>query len=100
MWISILSLVIGGLVGLMTSLLVGADTRQGTLLNIIVGMLGVFVSGLALTPLFGLSTITESNFSFPGLMISLLGAIILLAVVNLFRAGGDVQGGRGATISH
>ncbi len=85
MLISILSLIVGGLIGSMTSLLLGTDTRQGTLLNIIVGMGGVFVAGLVLTPIFGMSTINEGNFSFSGLLISLLGAIILLAVVNLFQ---------------
>ncbi len=85
MLISILSLIVGGLIGSMTSLLLGTDTRQGTLLNIIVGMVGVFAAGLVLTPIFGMSTINKGNFSFSGFMISLLGAIILLAVVNLFR---------------
>ena len=85
MLISILSLVVGGLVGWMASLLVGTDTRSGTLLNIIVGMVGVFLAGLVLTPIFGISTINEGNFSFSGSMISLLGAIILLATVNLFQ---------------
>ena len=84
MLISILSLIVGGLIGLMTSLLMGTDTRRGTLLNIIVGMVGVFVAGLVLTPIFGMSAINKGNFSFSGLMVSLLGTIILLAVVNLF----------------
>ena len=100
MLISILSLVVGGLVGLMASLLLGTDTRQGTLLNIIVGMVGVFVAGLVLTPIFGMSAINEGNFSFSGLMISLLGAIILLAVVNLFQPGQHAKGGHDASISH
>jgi uncharacterized membrane protein YeaQ/YmgE (transglycosylase-associated protein family) len=85
MLISILSLVVGGLVGLMASLIVGTDTRQGALLNVIVGIVGVFVAGLVLTPIFGISTINEGNFNFSGSMISLLGAIILLAAVNLFQ---------------
>jgi uncharacterized membrane protein YeaQ/YmgE (transglycosylase-associated protein family) len=85
MLISILSLVVGGLVGLMASLIVGTDTRQGALLNVIVGIVGVFVAGLVLTPIFGISTINEGTFSFSGSMISLLGAIILLAAVNLFQ---------------
>ena len=85
MLISILSLVVGGLVGLMVSLAVGTDTRQGALLNVIIGIVGVFVAGLVLTPIFGISTINQGNFGFSGSMISLLGAIILLAAVNLFQ---------------
>jgi len=81
----ILWLIVGGFVGWMASLLMGTDARQGTLLNIIVGVVGAFVAGLVLSPLFGIGTINEGNFSFAGLMISLLGAILLLAAVNLFQ---------------
>jgi uncharacterized membrane protein YeaQ/YmgE (transglycosylase-associated protein family) len=64
------------------------DGQQGMLMDIVVGVLGAFIAGLVLTPLFGISTINQNNFSFPALMVSLLGAIILLAVVGLFRRGG------------
>ena len=81
----VLWLVAGGLMGGAASLLKGADARQGRLLNITVGVFGAYVAGLALSPLSGISTLHESRFSFPGLMISLLGAILLLAAVNLFQ---------------
>ena len=79
-------LIVGGLIGWIASLIVGSG-RQGLLLNIIVGVVGAFVAGLVLTPIFRIPTIDQGNFSFPGLMISLLGAIILLVVVNVFRRG-------------
>ena len=78
-------IIVGGLVGWIASLIMGTDARQGLLLNIIVGVLGAFVAALLLTPLFGISTINEGNFSFGGVMMSLLGSILLLAIVNLFR---------------
>lgn len=56
------------------------DASQGTLLNIIVGIVGAFVAGLVLTPLFGISTINQNNFSIPALIVSLLGAVILLDI--------------------
>jgi uncharacterized membrane protein YeaQ/YmgE (transglycosylase-associated protein family) len=62
-------------------------TRGGLLVNIIVGIVGAFIAGLVLTPLFGIGTINQNNFSFPALMVSLLGAIILLAIVGLFQRG-------------
>ena len=40
-----------------------------------------------LSPLFGISTINQNNFSVPGLLVSFLGAVILLAIVNLIRRG-------------
>ena len=80
-------LIVGGIIGWLASIVMRTDAQQGTLLNIIVGIVGAFVAGLVLTPLFGISSINSGNFSLPALLISLLGAIILLAVVNLFRRG-------------
>lgn len=83
----IIWIIVGGIIGWLASLVMHTDAQQGTLLNIIVGIVGAFLAGLVLTPLFGVSTINSGNFSLPGLLISLLGAIILLAIVNLFRRG-------------
>lgn len=80
-------LIAGAIIGWVASLIMHTDGQQGTLIDIVVGVVGAFVAGLVLTPLFGISTINESNFSLPALLVSLLGAIILLAVVNLFRRG-------------
>ena len=55
------------------------------ILNIVVGIVGAFVAGLLLTPMLGIATINQSNFSLPGLLVSLMGAVILLAIVTLFR---------------
>jgi uncharacterized membrane protein YeaQ/YmgE (transglycosylase-associated protein family) len=78
-------LIVGGIIGWVASMLL--RTREGLVLNIIVGIVGAFIAGLVLTPFFGISTINQNNFSFPALMVSLLGAVILLAAVNLFRRG-------------
>ena len=80
-------LIVGGLIGWIASMIMRTDAQQGTLLNIVVGIVGAFLAGWLLTPLFGVSTINQGNFSLPAMLISLLGAVILLAVVNLFRRG-------------
>ena len=80
-------IIVGGIIGWVASLIMRTDAQQGTLLNIIVGIVGAFLAGLLLTPLFNVGTINSGNFSLPALLISLLGALILLAVVNLFRRG-------------
>ena len=80
-------IIVGGIIGWVASLIMKTDAQQGTLLNIIVGIVGAFLAGLLLTPLFGIPNINEGNFSLPALLISLLGAVILLAIVNLFRRG-------------
>ncbi|MFO7537198.1 MAG: GlsB/YeaQ/YmgE family stress response membrane protein [Chloroflexota bacterium] len=84
----IIWLIAGGLVGWIASLVMRTDAQQGLILNIIVGIVGAFVAGLVLTPLLGIGTINQSNFSLPALLVSLGGAIILLAVVNLFQGRG------------
>jgi uncharacterized membrane protein YeaQ/YmgE (transglycosylase-associated protein family) len=81
----IIWLIVGGIVGWVASIVMGTNGQQGTLLNVIVGIVGAFVAGLVLTPMLGIATINQNNFSLPGLLVSLVGAIILLAVVSLFR---------------
>jgi uncharacterized membrane protein YeaQ/YmgE (transglycosylase-associated protein family) len=83
----IIWLIVGGLLGWVASLIMRTDGQQGLLLNIVVGIVGAFLAGLLLTPLFGESTINSNNFSIAGLLISLGGAVILLGIVNLFRRG-------------
>jgi uncharacterized membrane protein YeaQ/YmgE (transglycosylase-associated protein family) len=83
----ILWLIIGGILGWIASLIMGTDEQQGVFLNIVVGVVGALLAGFLLTPLFGIGTINQSNFSLPALFVSLLGAIILLAIVNFFRRG-------------
>ena len=79
-------LVVGGIIGWVASQLTGQ--REGLLLNIIVGIVGAFVAGWVLTPLLHIGTINQNNFSIPALLVSLLGAIFLLAALSVFRRGG------------
>ena len=80
-------LIVGGIIGWLASMIMRTDAQQGLLLNIVVGIVGAFLAGWFLSPLFGISTINESNFSVPAMLVSLGGAVILLAIVNLFRRG-------------
>jgi uncharacterized membrane protein YeaQ/YmgE (transglycosylase-associated protein family) len=83
----IIWLVIGGLVGWVASMVMKTDGQQGIFLNVIVGIVGAVVGGYLISPLLGSSTINQGNFSISGLFVSLVGAIILLAVVNMLRRG-------------
>lgn len=83
----IIWIILGGILGWLASLLMRTNAQQGVFLDIIVGIVGAFLGGLLLAPLFGTGTINQNDFSLSGLLVSLLGAIILLAIVNLFRRG-------------
>ncbi len=83
----ILWLIIGGILGWIASLIMYTDAQQGLFRNIVVGIIGAMVAGFLLTPLLGIGTINQNNLSLPGLFVSLLGSIILLAIVNFFRRG-------------
>ena len=79
-------LIVGGLIGWVASMIMRTDAQQGILMNIVVGIVGAFLGGLLLGPLFGTS-INQGDFSASGLLVSLLGAVILLAILNFFRRG-------------
>ena len=81
----IIWVVLGGIIGWLASIVMKTDAQQGIFLNIIVGVVGAFLGGLLLAPLFGTGTINNDDFSLSGLFVSFLGAIILLAIVNFFR---------------
>src|SRR4029079_15220244 len=83
----IIWLVVGGLIGWIASMIMRTDAQQGVILNAVVGIIGALLGGWLLAPLFGTGTINQSDFSLAGLGVSLLGAIILLAIVNLIRRG-------------
>jgi uncharacterized membrane protein YeaQ/YmgE (transglycosylase-associated protein family) len=83
----IIWIIVGGILGWIASMIMRTDSQQGPLLNIIVGIIGALLGGWLLAPLFGTGTINQGDFSISGLLISLLGAIILLAIVNLVRRG-------------
>ncbi len=83
----IIWLAIGGVVGWLASLIMRTDGQQGIVLNVVVGIVGAFLAGWFISPMVGVGTINQSNFSLPALLVSLVGAVILLAIVNLFRRG-------------
>jgi uncharacterized membrane protein YeaQ/YmgE (transglycosylase-associated protein family) len=83
----IIWLVVGGILGWVASLIMKTDGQQGIVLNVIVGIVGALIAGFVLAPMFGTGTINSNDFSASGLLVSLLGAAILLAIVNMFRRG-------------
>jgi uncharacterized membrane protein YeaQ/YmgE (transglycosylase-associated protein family) len=83
----IIWLVVGGIIGWLASMVMKTDAQQGVILNVVVGIIGAMLGGWLISPLVGVGTINQDNFSLPAMLVSLVGAIILLGIVNLFRRG-------------
>lgn len=83
----IIWLAIGGVIGWLASLLMNTDGQQGIILNVVVGIVGAMIGGWFISPMVGVGTINQNNFSLPAMGVSFIGAVILLAIVNLFRRG-------------
>jgi uncharacterized membrane protein YeaQ/YmgE (transglycosylase-associated protein family) len=83
----LLILVVGGIIGWLASILMRTDAQQGIFLNIVVGIVGALIAGFIITPLIGGAPITSGAFDIMSLFASFLGAVVLLAIVNLFRRG-------------
>jgi uncharacterized membrane protein YeaQ/YmgE (transglycosylase-associated protein family) len=78
----IIWIIIGGIIGWLASIIMRTDAQQGILLNIVVGIVGAFLAGLVLS---GGSINQEIDLR--SILASLVGAVVLLAIVNLFRRG-------------
>jgi uncharacterized membrane protein YeaQ/YmgE (transglycosylase-associated protein family) len=79
----IIWLIVGGVCGWLASLIMRTDAQQGIILNIVVGIVGAFIAGL----LFGGGASLNQRISIETFLYSLLGAVVLLAIVNLVRRG-------------
>lgn len=78
-------LVVGGVIGWVASMIMRDNT--GLFLNIVIGIVGAILAGFIVTPLIGGAPITSGVISIQSIIVSLLGAIVLLAIVNLVRRG-------------
>jgi uncharacterized membrane protein YeaQ/YmgE (transglycosylase-associated protein family) len=82
----IIWLVIGGVIGWLASIVMKTNAQQGIVLNVVVGIIGAVLGGW----LMGRGTINNADLSLPSLLVSFVGAVVLLAIVNLIRRGRPV----------
>lgn len=80
----IIYLIAGAIVGYVASRIMHTNGQQGTLLDIVVGVIGAFIAGYFLSPLFGIGTINDA-ITLPTMLVTLLGAVVLLWVVKAVR---------------
>ena len=83
----IIWLFVGGVIGWIASLVMKTDGQQGIFLNVVVGVVGAILAGWFISPMIGVGTINQNNFSLPSLLVSFVGAVVLLGIVNLIRRG-------------
>jgi uncharacterized membrane protein YeaQ/YmgE (transglycosylase-associated protein family) len=83
----LIMLIVGGVIGWLASIIMRTDGQQGLFLNVIVGVVGAILAGYFITPFLGGSPITTGAFDIKSLGVSLLGAIVLLGIINLFKRG-------------
>lgn len=81
----IIAIIVGGIIGWLASLVMNRDASMGIFWNIVVGIVGSFIGGFIGT-LIGVGA-TLTSFSLPGLLMSFLGAVVLLAIVNMVQRG-------------
>tara|TARA_B100001057_G_scaffold435438_1_gene465745 strand:- start:156 stop:449 length:294 start_codon:yes stop_codon:yes gene_type:complete len=82
----IIALIVGGIAGWLASMVMNRDASMGIFWNIVVGCIGSVVGNLIAGPLLGISGSVQ-EFSLTGLLIAIVGAIVLLAIVNLIQRG-------------
>lgn len=80
----IIWLIMGGIVGWIASMIMGTNARQGIILNIVVGIVGALIGGWLIGPLIGAGSIND-GITFMSFIVSLIGAVILLGILNLFQ---------------
>jgi len=78
-------IIVGALIGWAASIIMRTNSRQGLILDILVGIVGAFMGGYFLSPVFGTGTINDGDFSIPALLVSLGGAILVLLFSKVFR---------------
>ncbi len=82
----IIALIVGGIAGWLASMVMNRNSSMGMVMNIVVGCVGSLIGNLLAGPLLGIHG-TVQSFSLTGLIIAFVGAVVLLAIVNLVQRG-------------
>ncbi len=82
----IVAIIVGGIAGWLASLVMNRDASMGIFWNVVVGCVGSVIGNKIVGPLLGI-TGTVQDFSITGLAIAVVGAVVLLAIVNMVQRG-------------
>jgi uncharacterized membrane protein YeaQ/YmgE (transglycosylase-associated protein family) len=82
----IIAIIVGGVAGWLASMVMARDASMGIVMNVVVGIIGALIGNALLAPLLGFGGSIQS-FNLGGFIIAIVGAIVLLAIVNLVQRG-------------
>ena len=82
----IIAIIVGGVAGWLASIVMRRDGSMGIVMNIIVGIVGALLGNFLAGALFGIDG-TIQSFNLTGFIIAVIGAIVLLGIVNMFQRG-------------
>jgi uncharacterized membrane protein YeaQ/YmgE (transglycosylase-associated protein family) len=82
----IVAIIVGGVAGWLASMVMNRDASMGIFMNIVVGIIGALIGNVIAGALFDVEG-TIQTFNLTGFIIAVVGAIVLLAIVNLVQRG-------------
>ena len=82
----IVAIIVGGIAGWLASMVMARDASMGIIMNIVVGIVGALLGNFLASALLGMDG-TIQTFNIQGFLIALVGAIVLLGIVNLVQRG-------------
>lgn len=82
----IITIIVGGIIGWIASLIMGTDWEQGLLANILVGIVGSLLGKWLFSDVLGIGgAAAAGTFSFIGLIWGIVGAVILIAILRAVK---------------
>lgn len=82
----IIAIIVGGVAGWLASMVMNRDASMGIFWNIVVGIIGALIDNVLAGALFNVEG-TIQTFNLTGFIIAIIGAIVLLGIVNLVQRG-------------
>ncbi|MFL0355244.1 GlsB/YeaQ/YmgE family stress response membrane protein [Erythrobacter sp. GH1-10] len=80
-------IIMGGIIGWLASLVMNRDAQMGKFWNVVVGIVGSFIGNSVFSFVLGSGTIGGWPPDIMGIISALIGAVVLLGVLNLIQRG-------------
>lgn len=82
----IITIIVGGIIGWLASLIMRTDEEQNLLVNILIGIIGSLLGKWIFSDILGIGgAAIAGTFSFWGIIWGIIGSVILIAILKLLR---------------